>query len=53
MEMTAGRWDMLASQMSWIMTPAGENPFVIKPPVKIVKMKAGEIARILFKKVGH
>lgn len=51
MQMAAGRWDLLASQISWLANDPGENPFVIKPAVKTVQMSAGDIARMLFGKV--
>ncbi len=50
MQMAAAAWDMAAAQSAMLLNGPGENPFVIRPPREVVRMKPSDIARLLFAK---
>lgn len=54
MQMAAARWDMTATQMSWVFSePPKENPFRIVDDIgPVVEHSASDIAKMFFGKVG-
>ena len=50
MKMAAAKWEILAMQMSWIMNPPGENPFLIKVAPRGKQMSMADFVKVFIGK---